>query len=171
MAMTTPMPSQTERESFATTLVLPYPISANRYWRSYVPKGWTRSVTAPSAEAKAYKNEVRWIAKGAGIRAAIVGKVQLSIWLYPHRPQDAEKRMRKLGGEWDDSVQCIDLDNANKVLIDALTGVVIQDDSFVRRIESERMEPDGKARVVVEVSRYVRSDVVQQVAMPLEAPW
>ena len=52
-----------------------------------------------------------------------------------------------------DDVRSIDLDNANKVLLDALKGVVLIDDSrrYVRRILSEHMEPDGKARVLVAI--------------------
>jgi crossover junction endodeoxyribonuclease RusA len=49
-------------------------------------------------------------------------------------------------------VQCLDLDNANKVLLDALKGVAIDDDKWVRRLTAERMEPDGEARVVVTVT-------------------
>jgi crossover junction endodeoxyribonuclease RusA len=49
-------------------------------------------------------------------------------------------------------VQCLDLDNANKVLLDALKDVAIEDDKWVRRIDSERMEPDGEARVVVTIT-------------------
>ena len=49
-------------------------------------------------------------------------------------------------------MQCLDLDNANKVLFDALKGVVIEDDRWVRRITSERMEPDGEARVEVTIT-------------------
>jgi crossover junction endodeoxyribonuclease RusA len=50
-------------------------------------------------------------------------------------------------------VQCIDIDNANKVLLDSLKDVVIDDDKWVRRLTSERMEPDaGEARVVVTIT-------------------
>ena len=45
---------------------------------------------------------------------------------------------------------CLDLDNANKVLLDALKGVAIEDDKWVRQLHSERMEPDADgARVVI----------------------
>ncbi|MFX7793104.1 RusA family crossover junction endodeoxyribonuclease, partial [Acinetobacter baumannii] len=54
---------------------------------------------------------------------------------------------------WDDTVRCIDLDNAKKVLLDALKGVAIEDDQWVRRIVAERMEPDADgARVVLTVT-------------------
>lgn len=133
-------------------LTLPYPISANRYWRSFVPRGHQRAIVTLSDEAKAYKAEVSWKAKAAGCRTPIAGRVAIGIQLYPARPLDWARRMRRAPMSWDDTVQCIDLDNANKVLLDALKGVAIEDDKWVRRIVAERMEPDENgARVVVSI--------------------
>lgn len=134
------------------TLTLPYPISANRYWRTFMPKGFKAPVTVLSEDAKNYKTQVGWLVKAAGIVKPITGRVQIDVQLYPHRPLDYQKRMRQQGASWDDSVQCIDLDNANKVLLDSLKGVAIDDDKWVRRIVAERMEPDGEARVVVTIT-------------------
>lgn len=136
-------------------LVLPPPISANAYWgtRVITPRGG-RPMAMPyvTHEARAYKNAVVLAARAAGVRAPIAGRIQIDIRLYPGRPQDWAKRQRQLGAAWDDSVRCIDLDNANKVLLDALKDVVMEDDKWVRRIISERMEPDEHgARVVVRV--------------------
>ncbi|WP_434513795.1 RusA family crossover junction endodeoxyribonuclease [Dechloromonas sp. ARDL1] len=134
------------------TLTLPYPISANRYWRTYMPKGFKAPVTVPSAEAKAYKAQVCGLAKIAGVGKPIAGRVAVEIRLYPNRPQDWQKRVKRDPMAWDDTVQCLDLDNANKVLFDALKGVAIDDDKWVRRIVSERMEPDGEARVEITIT-------------------
>jgi crossover junction endodeoxyribonuclease RusA len=138
------------------TLTLPYPISANRYWatRTVPAKGARKAMamTYVTPEAKAYKSTVETICAAAGIRGPLVGRVQLDVKLYPHRPLDWQTRQRKLGAAWDDGVQCLDLDNANKVLLDALKDVAIEDDKWVRRIVSERMEPDGEARVVVTIT-------------------
>lgn len=137
------------------TLSLPYPISANRYWATRVvtPKGKKpMALTYVTPEAKEFKAEVGRIAAAAGA-GVITGRVQLEIWLYPHRPLDWEKRMRLHGPSWDDTVQCIDLGNAEKVVSDALKDVVMEDDKWFRRIMSQRMVPDGRpARVVVRVS-------------------
>lgn len=112
--------------------------------------------TYVSTEAKAYKAEVGWLAKAAGIRKPLAARVAIDIQLYPARPADWAKRAQKDPMGWDDTVRCIDLDNANKVLLDALKGVVIEDDKWVRRLTSERMEPDGgQARVVVTVRKLV----------------
>lgn len=135
------------------TLTLPYPISANRYWNSF-PLG-KRIMTVPSAEAKRYKRDVALLAKAAGVREPIKGRVQIDIKLYPSRPLDWKKRMAKDPLAWDDTVQCLDLDNARKVLYDSLKGVAIEDDKWVRRDTGERMEPDGEARVVVTITQLV----------------
>jgi len=118
-------------------LVLPYPVSANRYWRSVVvqrrdgPKK-PRAVTFVSDEAKAYKAECGWRAKAAGCRP-MGGTVELRIVLVP------KNRV------------CMDLDNALKVTIDALKGIVYADDAQVYRIVAERHPPDAEgARVEVE---------------------
>jgi crossover junction endodeoxyribonuclease RusA len=140
-----------ENEVKQIVLTLPYPISSNRYWR---PVKLAKHITiVPTKEAKQFKAQVRELARAAGILAPMVGRMQIEVWLYPNRPQDYQKRQRQHGDAWDDTVQCIDLDNANKVLLDALKDVVMGDDKFVRRIMSQRMEPDDKpARVVVRIT-------------------
>ena len=131
-----------------TRLIIAYPISANRYWRSFVLG--KRVMTAPSHEARSYRSQVAWAAKEAGIKI-IRGRVAIDIELYPHRPLDWGKRAERAPLNWDDDVRCIDLDNANKVLLDAIKGVVIEDDKWVWRLTSRRMEPDGEARVVMTI--------------------
>jgi crossover junction endodeoxyribonuclease RusA len=139
------------------TLTLPYPISANRYWATRViaPKGGGRpmAMTYVTPDAKTYRDEVLRIALAAGIVNPMPGRVAIAVQLFPHRPLDYAKRMRTLGAAWDDGVQCLDLDNANKVLLDSLKGVAIEDDKWVRQLSSERMEPDGEARVVVRITQ------------------
>lgn len=153
----------------AITLTLPYPISANRYWRSYVPRGMSRAIVTLSDEAKAYKSEVGWLCKTAGVRSPIAGRVAIAYRLYPARPQDWQKRQRKDGSGWDDSVRCIDLDNAQKVLFDALKDIAFGDDNMIRRIEAERMEPDADgARVVVTITPIVCAS--PQAAIPFPLP-
>jgi crossover junction endodeoxyribonuclease RusA len=137
-------------------LTLPYAISANRYWatRTVPAKGARKAMalTYVTPEAKAYKAQVEAICRAAGIRKPIAGRVEIAVQLYPHRPLDWQTRQRRLGAAWDDGVQCLDLDNANKVLLDALKDVAIEDDRWARRLTSERMEPDGEARVVVTIT-------------------
>lgn len=134
------------------TLTLPYPLSANRYWRP-VPIGKHITIV-PTKEAKQYRKDVASLCAVAGVRTPLSGRVAVDVRLYPHRPLDWQKRMRLHGEAWDDTVMCIDVDNANKVLLDALKGVAIDDDKWVRKLTAERMEPDGgEARVVVTITR------------------
>lgn len=132
------------------TLTLPYPVSANRYWRA-VSMG-ARLAMVPTKEAKAYKAEVAWKAKQAGMRLPLDGRVNLLVRLYPERPQDWARRAQKRPDTWDDTVRCIDLGNCEKVLSDALNGIAWIDDKQLRRIVLERCEPDERgARVEIEV--------------------
>ena len=133
-------------------LTLPYPISANRYWRSFTPRGASRPVVTLSEQALEYKAEVALLIRLAGVLRPVGGRVKVEIELYPHRPQDWAKRSKKDPEAWDDDVMCLDLDNANKVLFDAIKGLAIEDDKWVREIHSRRMEPDGVGRVVLRIT-------------------
>ena len=94
-------------------IILPYPVSTNRYWRIF------RGKAVPSKEATAYKMLVKARAREAGIKP-IIGHVSLRITLRP-----------KLNKDGSESKVCIDLDNALKVTLDALNGVAYADDSQI----------------------------------------
>jgi crossover junction endodeoxyribonuclease RusA len=147
------------------TVTLPWPVSANVYWRTRVVKGV--AMTYVSAEAKAFKQHVGWLLKAAGCVQPIEGRVAVALTLYPHRPQDWQKRQRKLGESWDDGVRSIDLDNAIKVTLDAMKGVAFVDDVWVRRITAERAEPDGEARLVVTISAIAMPQPQTALALPV----
>lgn len=140
---------------------LPAPISANRYWRSRViqPKAGPAMVsTYVSKEAEQFKESVAWLLKQQGVRRVLTGRVQVDLRLLPHCPKDWKSRMRKDPAGWADTVQRIDLDNAMKVVLDALKGVAIEDDVQVWRSFSEVLEPqEGEdACVILQLSRLVR---------------
>jgi crossover junction endodeoxyribonuclease RusA len=132
------------------TVTLPSPVSANVYWRTRVVKNM--AMTYVSAEAKEFKRQVLLALIAAGVTSPFPGRVAVSLVLYPHRPLDWAKRVKKLGAAWDDGVRSIDLDNSIKVTLDAMKGIAFQDDVWVRRIHAERAEPDGQARVVVTIT-------------------
>lgn len=120
----------------AVKLILPYPVSANRYWAQHVPKGWTRAVTYVTAAAKAYREEVGWIAKQAGLRRPVAYPLELRFTLVPANGV----RM--------------DLSNALKVAEDALQGIAFVNDKQTRKIVAEVLQPDGHARLEVEILAY-----------------
>lgn len=146
----------------SVTIVLPYPISTNRYWRSFVPKGKRRAVTVLSDEAKDYKKTVEQLAAAAGIKNPIRGRVGVQYVLVPKRPLDWVKRARKDPDGWGDTVQCIDLDNAMKVLMDSLNGIAFEDDKWVRTIEANRADPEQEACVWVRVYKIEKQQTPQQ---------
>jgi crossover junction endodeoxyribonuclease RusA len=145
---------------------LPYPLSANKYWRPVPINGHVTMV--PTKEAKAFKSEIAWLLRAAGVRKPFPWRVRIHLDLYPKRPQDWQARMRKYGENWDDTVQCIDIDNARKVLYDAFKGVAIVDDKWVWGDSADRCEPDGDARVVVTITPVVPKS--SQSALALEMP-
>lgn len=148
------------------TVTLPYPMSANKYWRP-VPIG-ARVTIVPTKEAKAFKDEIAWLLRSAGVRRPLEGRVKIHLDLYPQRPKDWQARQRKLGARWDDNVMCIDIDNARKVLYDAFKGVLIVDDKWIWSDSANRCEPDGEARVVVTVEQIAAEQ--PQAALELPTP-
>jgi crossover junction endodeoxyribonuclease RusA len=104
---------------------LPYPPTANLYWRH------ARGRTFLSADAKAFK-----LAVGLKMRAAraepIAGPVRLAVSVY---------RPRKAG----------DLDNTLKVLCDALNGYAWNDDKQIVEIHARRFDDKDNPRVEVDV--------------------
>ncbi len=131
-------------------LALKYPVSANRYWSHGMVKG--HAVTFVTKEAKEYRAHVAAVARAAGLRIPLDGRVSLHVKLFPQRPQDWAKRAQRDPDGWDDDVRCIDLGNCEKVLSDALNRVAWIDDKQLHRITLERCEPDGEARVEVTIA-------------------
>lgn len=115
-------------------LKLPYPVSANRYWRIW------RNRAVRSAEAAAYKSVVRRIAQEAGVMPS-EGSVAVCLRLIPKANKDGSANKT-----------VIDLDNAMKVTLDALQGVAYHNDRQVRRIAAEYgSEPVAGGGLAVEI--------------------
>lgn len=163
------------------TVRLPYPISANRYFRDRVipAKGPRAAIVQRyvTQEAREYQKTVGWLLKKAGMRKPLEGRVRVDIQLHPHCPQDWRTRVKKDPLWWADSVQRLDLDNCRKVLIDALKGVAIVDDVQVWEDSGRVMEPDERVEscVVLRISRGIKEnpqaalelpDVPREVAFP-----
>lgn len=117
-------------------LVLPFPPSANRYWRSKAiqSKGRAFVQTYVSTEAKQYKAAVRRVASLV-CGAMFTDDVSIDVKLF---------RPRKSG----------DVDNRTKVLFDALNGVVYKDDKQVVKYAVERFEDKNNPRVEVTIKKY-----------------
>ena len=118
-----------------TSLVLPYPVSANRYWRHIAHPKTGRPITLLSREAKAYQLEVGWIAKSAGVKPTNAA-VRLKLTLIPKNGV------------------VMDLSNCLKVAEDALQGVAYVNDRQVKAITLAYGEPDGKGALIVEIDEF-----------------
>lgn len=119
-------------------LELPYPPSANIYWRTH--KGSSKPYV--SDKAKRYKATVWKLALAAGVRKTS-GVVELKIGLQPKQNKDGSA-----------SKTCIDLDNCLKITLDALNNVAYIDDKQVKRLVVEYLPPVPDGGLKVEVSQY-----------------
>lgn len=132
-------------------LVLPYPVSANRYWATMTMRNGA-AITYVTKEAKNYKRRAGLIALADGVLVSS-RPVDLSFTLHPPAVTERfDKQMRKV------EVKCgtrMDLDNALKVAIDSLNGVVYEDDDQVHRIRIEYGERKGHGELVVEIREFV----------------
>ncbi|AFE10288.1 phage associated protein [Corallococcus coralloides DSM 2259] len=124
-------------------LVLPYPPSANAYWKPSRGRG-----LVPSGEALAYKATVARLVAATGAQP-LAGPVRLSLAAY---------RPRRVG----------DLDNTLKVLGDALNGLAWLDDEQVVAIYAERAD-DAKAPRVEIVATAARHATPEEAAAHRQA--
>lgn len=109
-------------------VTLPFPPTANLYWRVW--RG--RAVT--SSEARAYKQTAALAAKAQGMRPIIDGDVSVMVRVF---------RPTRRG----------DLDNRLKVLLDALRGIAYRDDAQVAGIDATQAQDSENPRVEVEIVR------------------
>ena len=93
------------------------------------------------------------------------GRVAVHIELWPHRPLDWAKRAKSDPLYWADTVQRLDLDNARKVVNDALKDLAFGDDKCIWRDSGEVMEPDGRdACLVVTITPLVKVNPQLEIA-------
>lgn len=133
------------------SLVLPLPVSVERYWRVFVPRGGRIPRVSVTREGRMYQERVRDAVRQAGVHAPLSERVALFCVVYPNRPEGWQALFRRDPAGWDDAVFCEGLDGMMRVLTDVLRGVVFESDRRVRRFEVERAVPDGHGRVEVRV--------------------
>ena len=109
------------------TLELPYPPSANRYWRNF------RGRTVISAEAQAYRDVVNILARRQYQGNPTESPVAVSMII--RRP--ARRR---------------DLDNHFKVMLDALQNIIYVNDGQIFRLNAEMIDDKKRPGVTVTVS-------------------
>lgn len=113
-----------------TEIVLPYPPSANRYWR-HPNKGRLAGRHLISREGRAYRSHVGWV---TSFQAPIAGRVHLTLTVC------APDRRRR------------DLDNVLKASLDALTHAgAWHDDSQIDRMVVTRGALVESGSLIVEI--------------------
>ena len=103
------------------TFTLPVPPSANRYWRV-----WNNRIVVTD-EARAYKQELKY---RLGNYTPIQGEVCINFTVF---------RPAKRG----------DLDNYNKIMLDALQGIAYENDNQIVEIHSFREDDKENPRVII----------------------
>lgn len=118
-----------------TRIFLPYPPSANRYWRNF------RGRMVRSKQATAYRQTVRDAGAALGLTGRD-GPLSVRIWLHPRKTVTGRA-----------SKVCLDVDNCVKVVLDSLQGVAYVNDRQVRRLEVSIQDDDPRdgGALVVEV--------------------
>lgn len=107
----------------AVEITLPWPPSANRYWRIF------RGRAVKSADATAYKKAVAEVCDGM---TECFGDVIIRLDFF---------RPRKSG----------DLDNRIKILLDAMQGTAYKDDKQIVEIHARRFDDKANPRVEVRI--------------------
>lgn len=115
-------------------IVMPYPVSANRYWRNFNGR------MVLSCEATKYKRSVGATYAVEGGKYHHNGDIDVSIRLHP-----------KLTKNGLPSKTRIDLDNCLKVVIDALNNAAYRDDSQIVKIVAEIGHPVAGGALSVKV--------------------
>lgn len=116
-----------ERARTDGALLLPYPVSANRYWRH----GQSRTYVSP--EAQDYKARVVEIATAAG---CVPWEVEVELWVTLHPKLTVDGLPNKTR---------MDLDNALKIALDCCQGALYINDRQVVAVHAAVGEamPDG----------------------------
>lgn len=114
------------------SLTLPFPPSANRYWRN------VKGRMVKSAEARAYRDEAGFLTlqqtyQTEGRGKPLTGNVKVVMDFY---------RPARRG----------DLDNRIKVLLDSLQGIAFENDSQITEIHARRFEDKVNPRVQVSIT-------------------
>lgn len=99
-----------------------------------------------SSEAAAFAKEIKWLALGSKCRCFESGDVTVQILLHPKTKKDGMASDVRL-----------DLDNCQKVVLDALNGVAYTDDKQITHIEAEVVGPIQGGGVTVSWGRHEKA--------------
>lgn len=121
----------------SVTIELPYPPSANRYWRIF------RNRAVLSAEATSYKRVAKGNAISSGVKAPSSDDLlSVVVVLHPKQKKDGTA-----------SKTVIDLDNCLKVALDSLQGTVYENDRQIVEIHAAYGEPKDGGGLTVSISK------------------
>lgn len=118
-------------------MILPYPLSLNRYWTI----SRSRSIT-PTTEGRKWKAAAQKAAAWQKPKGApFAGPVEVGITLHPRAKQNGQA-----------SAVRVDLDNACKLALDALQGIAYANDKQIEALIVKLGPPVAGGGMTVEVA-------------------
>ena len=121
---------------YTHTLTTPYPISTNRYYRTF------RNITTISEEGRIFKQKVR---QAHLYLEPTADEVTLNITIHPKQKKDGTTYK-----------QSIDLDNGLKCVLDSLIGLVYFDDRQVKKLHVDYGSSKANGSTTVLVTKFIR---------------
>ena len=127
------------------TLLGPYPISLNKYLRIINNRNYR------SKEANEFKEKFQLIARNAGITEPMDGYVEVDITIYPKMTKTCTKLAKK-DCLYYLKIQCLDVDNCLKVLLDSFNKVIYTDDKKIVKLSITKGIPyceEGATKITI----------------------
>lgn len=133
------------KKVYIHSITTPYPISTNRYYRSFVNDKFTNrifsNVTTLSEVGRLFKQKV----KLTNLRLKPTNdEIALDITIHPKQKKDGSSFS-----------QIIDLDNGLKCILDSLIGIVYHDDKQVKELHANYGVSTSGGGATVLVSKFV----------------
>jgi crossover junction endodeoxyribonuclease RusA len=127
------------------TLLGPYPISLNKYLRIVQGRNYR------TKEANDFKEKFQQLAKNAGVIEPMDGFVEVDIVLYPKMTKTCIKLAKK-DPLYYLKIQCLDVDNCLKVLLDSFNKVIYTDDKKIVKLSIRKGVPyceEGATKITI----------------------
>lgn len=127
------------------TLLGPYPISLNKYLRICNNRNFR------TKEANEFKDKFQQLARNAGITEPMDGFVEVDIVIYPKMTKTCTKLAKK-DPLYYLKIQCLDVDNCLKVLLDSFNKIIYTDDKKIVKLSISKGIPyceEGATKITI----------------------
>ena len=133
-------------------IIGPYPISVNAYSRIVNNRRYN------TKEANEFKQKFQELARETGLIEPLNGFVEVDIIIYPKLTKTAIKLSKK-DPLYYLKIQCLDVDNCLKVLLDSFNKVIYTDDKKIVRLSICKGKPyceNGATQITIKKIDYTQ---------------